>query len=204
MGLYRDHVLPRIVERTCSIGALEPLRRRACTGLHGQVLEIGFGSGLNLPSYPRAASRVLAVEPADLAWRLASERRAASSVPVDRAGLDGQRLDLDDDAVDSALVTFSLCTIPDPVAALREVRRVLRPGGTVHFAEHGLAPDADVQVWQRRIEPIQKRLAGGCHLTREPVVMLETAGFAITEVEQFYMEDGPRAMGALSLGVALV
>lgn len=203
MGLYRDHVLPRIVDRTCGIGALEPLRRRVCAGLRGEVLEIGFGSGLNLPWYPAAVTRVRAVEPADLAWRLATDRRTASLVPVDRAGLDGQRLDLDDDAVDSALVTFSLCTIPDPVAALWEVHRVLRPGGTVHFAEHGLAPDADVRRWQRRIEPIQKRVAGGCHLTREPVAMLGTAGFEILDVEHFYQEDAPRTLGALSVGVAV-
>lgn len=202
MGLYRDHVLPRIVDRTCGIAAIEPLRHRVCAGLHGQVLEIGFGSGLNLPSYPAAVTRVRAVEPADLAWRLANHRRSASPVPVDRAGLDGQRLDLEDDAVDCALVTFSLCTIADPIAALKEIRRVSRTGGSVHFLEHGLAPDADVRTWQRRLEPIQKRLGGGCHLTREPVAMLEAAGFSVTKVEHFYMEEGPKPFGAISLGVA--
>lgn len=199
MGLYRDHVLPRIVERSCGLAALEPLRRRVCAGLRGEVLEIGFGSGLNLPSYPSAVTRVRAVEPADLAWRLAADRRTASPVPVDRAGLDGQGLDLDDASVDHALVTFSLCTIPDPAAALAEVRRVLRPGGALHVLEHGLAPDADVRRWQRRLEPIQKRLAGGCHLTREPVGMLEAAGFTPAEVDQFYLEEGPRPLGAMTL-----
>jgi len=202
MGLYRDHVLPRLVNATCGIAAMEPHRRRVCAGLHGEVVEIGFGSGLNAPFYPATVARVRAVEPADLAWRLAADRVAASVVPVERAGLDGQRLPLADDAVDSALVTWSLCTIPDPVAALTEVRRVLRPGGTLHFLEHGLAPDADVRTWQRRLEPIQKRVAGGCHLTRDVVAMVEAAELSVREVEHFYQEEGLRSVGASTLGVA--
>lgn len=202
MGIYRDHVLPRIINSTCGIEAVEPLRRRVCSGLHGEVLEIGFGSGLNVPFYPAAVSRVRAVEPADLAWRLASQRLSASRVPVERAGPDGQDLPFAVAVCDSALVTWSLCTIPDPVAALGEVRRVLRPGGTLHFLEHGLAPDADVRVWQRRLEPIQKRLGGGCHLTRSPAAMLEAAGFTVTGIEQFYQAGTARSFGALSLGVA--
>ena len=202
MAIYRDHVLPRLVDKTCGVAAIEPQRRRVCTGLAGEVLEIGFGSGHDVPHYPAEVTRVRAVEPSDLAWRLAGERVAASPVPVERAGLDGQRLDLADESVDAVLVAFSLCTIPDALAALGEMRRVLRPEGRVHFLEHGLAPDGDVRRWQRRIEPIQKRLAGGCHLTREPVALLEQAGFAIVEVEEFYQPDTPRPMGALSLGVA--
>ena len=202
MAIYRDHVLPRLVDKTCGVAAIEPQRRRVCTGLAGEVLEIGFGSGHDVPHYPAEVTRVRAVEPSDLAWRLAGERVAASPVPVERAGLDGQRLDLADESVDAVLVAFSLCTIPDALAALGEMRRVLRADGRVHFLEHGLAPDGDVRRWQRRIEPIQKRLAGGCHLTREPVAMLEQAGFAIVEVEEFYQPDTPRPMGALSLGVA--
>lgn len=202
MGLYRDHVLPRLVDRSCGIAATEPHRRRVCADLHGEVLEIGFGSGLNVPFYPPAVTRVHAVEPSDLAWRLAADRVTASGLPVERTGQDGQHLPLADDTVDSALVTWSLCTIPDPVAALEEVRRVLRPGGTLHVVEHGLAPDAGVRRWQRRLEPIQKRVAGGCHLTRQPAVMLEAAGFTIAELDHFYMPDAPRPLGALSLGTA--
>ena len=202
MTIYRDHVLPRLIDKACGVAAIDPQRRRVCTGLAGEVLEIGFGSGHNVPHYPAEVTRVRAVEPSDLAWRLAGERVAASPVPVQRAGLDGQYLDLANESVDAVLVAFSLCTIPDALAALGEMRRVLRPEGRVHFLEHGLAPDGDVRRWQRRIEPIQKRLAGGCHLTREPVALLEQAGFAIVEVEEFYQPDTPRPMGALSLGVA--
>lgn len=203
MGIYRDRVVPRIIDATCGIEAVEPLRRRVCAGLHGEVVEIGFGSGLNVPFYPPEVTRVLAVEPADLAWRLASERVAAGRVPVERSGLDGQRLPFADGTADAVLVTWSLCTIPDPVTALGEARRILRRGGTVHFVEHGLAPDADVRRWQRRLEPIQRRIGGGCRLTREPLRFLESAGLTVTTVDEFYQEGAPRPFGAISLGTAV-
>jgi ubiquinone/menaquinone biosynthesis C-methylase UbiE len=126
-----------------------------------------------------------------------------SKVPVERAGLDGQSLPFADDTYDSALSTWSLCTIPDPVAALRELRRVLRPGGQLHFLEHGLAPDESVQRWQRRIEPVWKPLVGGCHLTREIVELLTAAGFEVTSVDVFYEPGAPKFVGADSLGIAV-
>lgn len=203
MGMYREKVLPRIVDKACGMRANEPLRARTCAGLHGRVVEVGFGSGHNVPHYPEAVTEVVAIEPADLAWRLASDRLAAATVPVAREGLDGQRLPLADDSCDTALSTWTLCTIPDVGAALQEVRRVLKPGGTFHFVEHGLAPDASVQRWQHRLEPVQKRLFGGCHLTREIADMLETAGFTITEVDLFYEDGAPKFLAADSLGVAV-
>ena len=166
MGLYAEHVLPRIVNAACGMKASNPLRSRVCAGLHGHVVEIGFGSGLNVPFYPDSVTGVAAIEPADLGWKLAGKRLADSPVPVERSGLDGQSLPLPDDSCDTALSTWTMCTIPDAVAALLEVRRVLKPGGTLHFVEHGLAPDDKVQHWQHRLEPMQKRLFGGCHLTR--------------------------------------
>lgn len=203
MGLYAEHVLPRIVDVACGTKSAAELRRRVCEGLHGQVVEIGFGSGHNVPFYPAAVTRVIAIEPADLAWRLAAGRRDDSAVPIERSGLDGQSLPLDDDSCDTALSTWTLCTIPDPIAALTELRRVLRPGGSLHFLEHGLAPDEKVRRWQRRLEPVQKRVVGGCHLTRRITDLLDEAGYAITDIDVFYEDGPPKFIAADSLGVAV-
>jgi ubiquinone/menaquinone biosynthesis C-methylase UbiE len=203
VGFYAEKVLPRIVDKACGMQANRPLRQRVCAGLRGQVLEIGFGSGRNVPHYPAAVTGVQAVEPADLGWQLAQGRLAAATAPVERAGLDGQSLPLADDSCDTALSTWTLCTIPDVAAALQEVRRVLKPGGTLHFVEHGLAPDEGVQRWQRRLEPIQKRVAGGCHLTRRIPDLLTEAGFELAEVDTFYEDGAPKVLGALTLGVGV-
>lgn len=202
MGLYGEQVLPRIINVACGMKGVEPLRRRVCEGLQGDVVEIGFGSGLNVPYYPRELTRVSAVEPADVGWKLAQERVREASVPVDRAGLDGESLPFEDDSFDSAVSTWTMCTIPDVAAALSEVRRVLKPGGTLHFVEHGLAPDERVRRWQHRLEPVQKRLFGGCHLTRPIADLLVAADFTITDIDVFYEEGAPKPLGADSLGIA--
>ena len=144
-----------------------------------------------------------AVEPSGVGWKLAGKRVASSRVPVERTGLDGQSLRFADGSCDSVLSTWTLCTIPDVASALREVRRVLKPGGTFHFLEHGLAPDESVRRWQHRLEPVQKRVFGGCHLTRRPVDLLTEAGFTIREVDVFYEDGAPKFLGADSLGLAV-
>jgi ubiquinone/menaquinone biosynthesis C-methylase UbiE len=202
MGVYGTHVLPRIINAACGMKAAVPLRQRVCDGLHGEVVDIGFGSGLNVPHYPSAVTGVAAIEPADVGWKLAQKRVAASDVPVRRAGLDGQKLPLPDASCDSAISTWTLCTIPDVATALKEVRRVLKPGGTLSFVEHGLAPDQKVQRMQRRLEPLNKRLFG-CHLTREIADLVTDAGFTIIEADVFYSEGAPKTFGAETLGVAI-
>ena len=180
-------MVPRLVERSLSGEPIDRLRAEACAGLTGRVLEIGFGSGMNTPFYPPELISVAAVEPSDLGWEMSAGRRAAAGIPIERVGLDGQRLEAADAAYHSVLVTFSLCTIPDPAAALAEARRVLLPGGSLHFLEHGLAPTERVRRWQRRMEPFQRRIAGGCHLTRDVPALVEVAGFEVAELRQEYV-----------------
>jgi ubiquinone/menaquinone biosynthesis C-methylase UbiE len=202
MGVYSEQVLPRIIDVGCNMKASHPQRRRVCEGLAGDVVEIGFGSGLNVPFYPTAVTQVTAVEPADVGWKLAGKRLRKTRVPVHRAGLEAEALPFPDGRFDAALSTWTMCTIPDIAAALRELRRVLKPDGKLHFVEHGLAPDEGVRVWQHRLEPVQKRLFGGCHLTRPIVELLKDGGFAISELDVYYEEGAPKFLGANSLGVA--
>ena len=192
LRVWDEHVVPRLTDLSLRGHEVGELREAACAGLTGRVLEIGFGSGLNVPWYPPAVTSVTAIEPSDVGWRLSMSRRERARVPVERAGLDGQRLDLADASHDCALVTFSLCTIPDAVLALREARRVVRAGGHLSALEHGLAPDESVRRWQRRLEPAQRALAAGCHLTRDIPAMVRDAGWEVVDVERCYL-PGPAA-----------
>jgi SAM-dependent methyltransferase len=205
LRLWDEQVVPRLTEVSLRSHEIGDLRGRVCPGLTGRVLEIGFGSGLNVRWYPPEVTAVTAIEPSDVAWRLSERRRERSAVPVQRGGLDGQQLDQADASHDSALVTFALCTIPDVALALREVRRVVRPGGRLHFLEHGAADTERVRRWQRRMEPLQRRIAGGCHLTRDVPALLEANGWRVEAVESFPL-PGPdigRPWTYIHLGTAV-
>lgn len=201
MGLWTERILPRCVDRVLSAPEIAERRTLVCAGLTGRVLELGFGSGLNLPHYPDEVSDVLAVEPSDVAMRLAASRIGAADFPVRRVGLDGARLDLPDESVDRALSTFTLCTIADTAAALREIGRVVRPGGSLHFLEHGRSPDASVRRWQRRLNPLQQRIAGGCRLDQPIDELICDAGLQVTALRTEY-GPGMRATSYLYRGVA--
>ncbi|MGH8993387.1 MAG: class I SAM-dependent methyltransferase [Acidimicrobiia bacterium] len=202
MGLYEEQVLPRLVDVALSGRRFRELRARVAGRLEGEVLEVGFGSGRNVPHYPPAVKRVRAVDPAVVGRRLAARRVAASPVPVDYVGLDGQRLPLDDASVDHVLVTWTLCTIPDPAAALAEIRRVLRPGGALHFLEHGRSSDQNVARWQDRLTPLQRRIAGGCHLNRPVERLITDSGLRVSELDHYYL-SGPKTVGCMYEGIAV-
>lgn len=201
MGFYEDQVLPRVIEVLLGNKGMAKLRRRALEGLSGTVVEVGFGSGPNVPLYPDAVERVLAVDPATVGRRLASKRLAASKVPVDFIGLDGAHLPLDDASVDNALSTWTLCTIPDAAHALSEIHRVLKPGGRLFFLEHGLSPDPQVARRQHRLNGLQNKVAGGCHLDRDIAALLATSDLDTEDLANFYI-DGPKFMGYMYAGTA--
>jgi ubiquinone/menaquinone biosynthesis C-methylase UbiE len=201
VGFYQDQVTPRITDLVMNRADLRVIRDRVAAGLAGEVVEVGFGSGLNLPHYPPAVTRVLAVDPARVGRRLAAARIAASPVPVEFAGLDGQRLPWPDARIDHVLITWSLCTIPDPERALAEIYRVLRPGGVLHFVEHGRSPDPRVARWQDRLTPLQRRLSGGCHLNRPIGQLISGSGLRVARLDNYYV-PGPKVLGYMFEGRA--
>lgn len=201
MAFYRDQVLPRITNVLLANPEFRKIRQDVAAGLSGEVLEVGFGSGLNVPFYPTTVERVLAVDPATVGRKLAARRVAASTVPIEYVGLDGETLPLDSESVDHVLITWTMCTIPGVEQALQEMHRVLRVGGDMHFAEHGRSPDPKVARWQDRLNPLQKKWGGGCNLNRPITRLVEDAGFAMSELENFYIK-GPKTLGYMYRGVA--
>src|SRR3954452_8978364 len=201
MGLDGDRVLPHIINVAMNNKAIRQIRSRVCAGLEGDVVEIGFGTGHNLPYLPDKVTRLRAVEPSAQSVRLAQQRIADAKAPIEIVGLDGQRLPLEDDSADAVLSTWTMCTIPDVDAALTEMARVLRPGGTLHFVEHGRAPQERVRRWQDRINPLQQRIFGGCNVNRDISSLIEGAGFTIKSLDTYYM-PGPKAVSSMYEGTA--
>lgn len=201
MGFYEDCVLPHLISLTMRNHRLIPYRERVISAADGRVLEIGVGSGLNLPLYPARACEIVGLEPAPRL--LAMSRRLAnrSSLPVKFIEGSAEAIPLEDRSIDTVVTTWTLCTIPAVIEALEEMRRVLSPNGQLLFVEHGLAPDDNVRKWQDRLTPAWKRIGGGCHLNRPIPTIVESAGFAITRLETGYMK-GPKPMSFLYEGRA--
>ena len=205
MGLYQRYLLPRLVQCACGSPVVDRQRRKVVPRAQGEVLEIGFGSGLNLPHYRRErVTRLWALEPAEGMRALAAPLVAASGLPLHWLDLPGEAVPLPDASVDCVVMTYTLCTIPDAGAALAQIRRVLRPDGRLLFCEHGAAPDAEVRRWQDRLDGPWGRLAGGCHLNREMAPLIASAGFRFGDLQQAYLPKTPRFAGFNSWGCARV
>ena len=196
MGFYDSHILPRVINCACGTRPIMRQRQKVVPEATGTVLEIGIGTGLNLPFYrSEKVDRLIGLDPSEQSWALAAERAAHLDFEVEFIGLPGEEIPLEDDSVDTVLVTYSLCTIPDPASALRGMARVLRPGGRLIFCEHGRAPDAAVSKWQDRINPLWRRMLGGCNLNRDVPGLLSEGGFAVERLETMYLPSTPKFAG---------
>ncbi len=204
MGFYSNYVVPRFVTCACGSKPIVRQRQKVVPKARGKILEIGLGAGHNVPHYDHTVvDCVIGIDPCETSWQLAQERVNAVPFNVEFLAGSAEDIPLDDNSVDSVLLTFALCTIPDPLAALSEAKRVMRPGGELVFCEHAQAPDESVQRWQARINPLWKRLAGGCNLNRDIVGLIRTAGFDINELEQMYLPNTPRIAGFNVWGTAI-
>lgn len=192
MGFYDKHILPRIVNVACGMGNIAQQREKIVPAAEGRVLEIGFGSGLNLPFYATdKVEKLWALEPSEDIRKLARKRMKNIPFEVEFLGLDAEEIPLEDNSVDTIVMTYTLCTIPDTAMALKGMKRVLKPGGRMLFSEHGRAPDASVARWQDRLNSPWKKIFGGCHLNRPIDDLLRQAGFSGNDMHADYI-DGPR------------
>ena len=203
MGFYARVVLPRLIDAACAAKPIRKQREKVVPLALGRVLEIGIGTGLNLPFYDAAkVDRVIGLDPAEAMLGHARKRSASLPFPVEYLALEGEHIPLDPESIDTVLVTYALCTIAEPIAALEGMRRVLKPGGKLIFCEHGMAPDASVCRWQSRLNPLWRRIAGGCHLDRDIPALIASAGFRIEEIESMYLPGTPRFAGFNYWGTA--
>lgn len=196
MGFYANTIVPRLVTCACGTKPILKQREKVVPEARGQVLEIGMGAGHNLPYYQRdQVERIVGIDPCSTSWGLAQPRAEKLGVPIEFIEGSAESMPLPDAAFDTVLMTYSLCTIPDAQAALQEMRRVLKPGGRLVFCEHGEAPDAIVARWQQRVNPVWRRLLGGCNLNRPITRWITDAGFCIGKLDQMYLPGTPRIAG---------
>jgi ubiquinone/menaquinone biosynthesis C-methylase UbiE len=202
MSLYQRWIVPRLIELSMRQSQLQEYRSGLVPDARGRVLEVGVGSGMNLPFYGTEVREVVGVDPSTELLEMARTRAGEAGVPVTLTRASATSMPLEDASFDTIVMTWTLCSIPDPAVALREMRRVLRPGGTLLFIEHGLSPDADVARWQHRLTPVWRRFTGGCHLDRKVDDLICAAGFDLPELKNEYA-TGPRPMTYMYEGHAV-
>ena len=201
-SFYENRILPYLLNVFMNTKGTREERTRSLAGVKGTVLEVGFGSGLNLPYYPQMVTKVVGVDPSHTSAHLARKRIAASTFPVEFVGLSAEKLPVADASFDSVVSTFTLCTIPDVAGALREMRRALKPEGRFYFVEHGHADDTRVARWQDRLDGFEQKVFGGCHLNREIATLIRQAGFEIERLDHAYLKGAPKFAGFLYRGIA--
>jgi ubiquinone/menaquinone biosynthesis C-methylase UbiE len=203
MGFYENRIVPRLIDLACGAKPVLKQREKIVPLASGRVLEVGMGPAINVPFYdPSKVEMVWGLEPSDGMRRKAAPRLAKAPFPVEWLGLPGEEIPLEDDSADTVLLTYTLCTIPDFAKALQQMRRVLKPGGRLLFSEHGEAPDENVRKWQARVNPLWKRLAGGCNLNRPIPQLIEAAGFEIERLDTMYLPGTPKVAAFQYWGVA--
>ncbi|MEK7235269.1 MAG: class I SAM-dependent methyltransferase, partial [Nitrospirota bacterium] len=203
MGLYATQIFPRLMDWVMSGDEFQQLRRVLLQGTHGEVLEIGLGTGLNLPHYPGRVSCLYAIDPAPLLPERVTQRSRAVAFPFQIKQVSAETLPFGDRTFDCVVSTWTLCTIPDPIKALREVRRVLKPDGRFLFLEHGRSDDAQIAAWQDRLNPLQRVIGCGCNLNRKIDGLISEAGLTITKLDRFAMHSVPRIVGEMYRGTAV-
>lgn len=202
MGLYSRFVFPKVINFVMSSGQMKKARDRTLAGVSGEIFEIGFGTGLNLPFYPEGVKRILTADVNEGMCVAAKKAINMSSIEVENQVMDGEKLPLEDDRFDSVVCTWTLCSIKNVDLALREIHRILKPGGRFFFVEHGLAEDPKVSRWQHRLTPLQRKIGDGCHLNRDIKELIGDHRFRFEEFENYYMEKVPRIFGYTYRGVA--
>jgi ubiquinone/menaquinone biosynthesis C-methylase UbiE len=202
MSFYENRILPHLLNVFMNTKGTREERKGSLADVTGTVLEVGFGSGLNLPYYQKTVTKVVGVDPSHASAHLARKRIAASSFPVEFVGLSAEKLPVADASFDSVVSTFTLCTIPDVAGALAEMRRALKPEGRFYFVEHGRADDPRVARWQDRLNGIEQKVFGGCHLNRDISALIRQAGFEIERLDHAYLKGAPKFGGFLYRGVA--
>ncbi|MEP5766179.1 MAG: class I SAM-dependent methyltransferase [Halieaceae bacterium] len=203
MGFYDKHILPHFINCACGTKPITRQRQKVVPLASGTVLEIGIGTGLNLRHYDASRiDRVIGLDPSEASWHIAEKNNPDLPFPLDFIGLPGEEIPLEENSIDTVMVTYALCTIPDPQAALAGMRRVLKPGGRLIFCEHGEAPDPGVKKWQDRVNPYWRAIAGGCNLNRPIPGLLEESGFRVKQLDSMYLPSTPRIAGFNYWGIA--